>query len=469
MKKTYMIAAAMMLSGVLAACGASGEGISAENLTTNSNSTALTEQLTVTTDSTDASPGAASETGSKEQVTTALTSTGWLDAADFFTDRDLTQTAELSGAQHITVSDGQDVKISSEGVYVLSGTASDVTVLVEAGDSDKIQLVLDGVTITNSDTPCIYVKSADKVFVTTTDGSENSLTVSGSFSADGDTNTDAVIFSKQDLAVNGQGTLNISSTDNGITSKDDLKVTGGTVIINCSGSALEAHDSIRISGGILDIQSCNDGLHAEDDEDDTTGFIYISGGEISVKASDDGIHATTYIQVDGGTIGITAGEGLEATKIQINDGTINISASDDGINAAYKSDSLGTPEVEFNGGTTTIVMGQGDTDGVDSNGNITVNGGTVDISGQSTFDYDGTGTVNGGTIIENGTETNSISNQFGGGRGGFGGGRGGEQGGFGGEQGGFGGGQGGFGGEQGGFGGGPGGNKGGRRGGREEY
>ena len=432
-KKAYMIAAAMILSGALAACGASGTNTSAEDVKTNSNTVVATELLNQTSDST-ASSGTSS--GDKVVSTAAVTSNGWIDGTDLFSERDLTQTAELTDAQYITVSDGQDVKITSEGVYVLSGTASDVTVLVEAGDSDKVQLVLDGLSITNSDEPCIYVKNADKVFVTTTEDSTNSLAVSGSFSSDGNTNTDAVIFAKADVTVNGLGTLNISSSDNGITSKDDLKVTGGTIILNCSGSALEAKDSIRVSGGTIDIQSSNDGLHAEDDDDDTTGYIYICGGSISVKANDDGIHATTYIQVDGGTISINAGEGFEATKIQINDGTISISAGDDGINAGYKSNSLGTPEIEFNGGTTTIVMGQGDTDGVDSNGNITVNGGTVDVSGQSTFDYDGTGTVNGGTVIENGTETNTLTNQFGGG---FGGGHGGNLGG--GFGGGFGGGR----------------------------
>ena len=112
-------------------------------------------------------------------------------------------------------------------------------------------------------------------------------------------------------------------------------------------------------------------------------------GTFNVNASDDGIHATTLLQIDGGSFDVTAAEGLEATDIRINDGEINISSSDDGVNAAYKSYAY-TPTVEINEGTLTSVMDAGDTDGVDSNGNLIINGGTIDITGQYAFDYDGT-------------------------------------------------------------------------------
>ena len=124
-----------------------------------------------------------------------------------------------------------------------------------------------------------------------------------------------------------------------------------------------------------------------------------------------------------GKLDLNAHEGLEATWIQINDGTINIAASDDAINAAYKSAKI-SPTAEFNGGYVTIVMGSGDTDAVDSNGNLIITGGTLDITAQSPFDYDGTCQKTGGTLIINGTETDTISNQMmGGGKGGRTGGR----------------------------------------------
>ena len=126
--------------------------------------------------------------------------------SDLFTDRDLEQTADLTNAEYYTVSDWNDITITSEWVYVLQWAAKNVTVHVEAGDQDKVQIVLDGVSITNTDSPCIYVKTADKVFVTTTDN-ENTLEVTDEFVDDGETNTNGVIFSKEDITLNGVGTL----------------------------------------------------------------------------------------------------------------------------------------------------------------------------------------------------------------------------------------------------------------------
>ncbi len=362
---------------------------------------------------------------SRSLTTTTTTTTASTDPVyssdDLFSNRDLKQTADLSEAQYMTVESGSDITITAAGVYVLSGTAKETTIVVDAADEDKVQLVLDGVTITNTDFPCIYVKNADKVFVTTTD-SVNTLSVTGKFTADGDTNTDAAIFSKDDLVLNGVGSLNVSSTDNGITSKDDLKITGGTISINCTSDALEANDSIRIADGDITIVTKKDGLHAEYDEDNSVGYIYIGGGSLNITASDDAIHATTVVQIDDGDLKITAREGIEGTYVQLNGGNISISASDDGINAGRKSTAYAVT-IEINGGYTTIKMGSGDTDAVDSNGNLYVNGGTIDITANSAFDYDGSAKYSGGTIIVNGVTTNTITNQMmgGGTAGGFGG------------------------------------------------
>lgn len=365
-------------------------------------------------------PGAAGKQSASASTASSVSTSATLpDASELFSDRDLTQTADLSDAIYYTVSNGTDIHITEEGVYVLSGTAKNVTIYVEADSEAKVQLVLDGLNITNADFPCIYVTEADKVFVTTS--SDSSLSVTGTFTQDGDTNTDGVIFSRSDLVLNGTAALTISSTDNGIVGKDDLKVTGGTYNITAASKAIEANDSIRIAGGTFNLTAGTDGLHAENDEDDTLGYVYISDGTFTISAGDDGIHGTSIVQIDGGTFDITAAEGIEGTYIRINDGTSNIQASDDGINAAQKSNSY-RPTIEFNGGTTTIVMGAGDTDGVDSNGDIYVNGGTINVTGNSTFDYDGTAEYNGGTIIVNGEQVDTIPNQMmGGGRGGFGG------------------------------------------------
>ena len=372
-----------------------------------------------------------------------------LDTEELFTSRDLEQTADLSEAQTITVSDRQQFTISSEGVYVLQGSAKNATVTVEADSSAKIQLVLDGLSITNEDAPCIYVKSADKVFVTTL--SDSSLSVTGSFTADGDTNTDAVIFSKDDLTLNGSATLTISSTDNGVSCKDDLKVTGGSYVISAASKCLEAKDSIRISDGVFTLTAGTDGIHAENEDDDTLGYVYIGGGSFAVSATDDGIHGNAFVQIDGGSIQIAAAEGIEASFVQINDGSISIQSWDDGINASNKSGAYPIC-VEINGGDISIAMSAGDTDGIDANGSIVVNGGTINITGNSSFDYDGTAQLNGGTLIVNGQTLDYIPNQMMGGFGGMGGQMGGGFGGMGGQPGGFGG-NGGMGGQSGGFGG----------------
>ena len=299
---------------------------------------------------------------------------------------------------------------------------NDGTVIVDASKDDKVQLVLSGVSILSSDYAAIYVKQADKVFVTLADGTVNNLANGGKYTQRDENEVDAVIFSKDDVTFNGTGSLYISaSAGSGIVGKDEVTITAGTYEISAAEHAIRAKDSIAIADGSFTLSATGDGLHAENSDDDTLGNIYIAGGSFVIKAKDDAIHANTLLQIDGGSFSITAAEGLEATYIIINGGSIQISASDDGINAARKSSAY-TPTVEINGGDITIAMGAGDTDGVDSNGNVVVNGGTINISGQSSFDYDGTAQYNGGTIIVNGQQVNSIPNQLMGGmNGGMGG------------------------------------------------
>ena len=364
-------------------------------------------------------------------TTANVTANGAIDATDLFSDRDLRQTADLSEATEYTLSDDSDITITKAGVYVISGSASNASIIVEADKEDKVQIVLSGVSITNSSAPAIYVKNADKVFVTTAEDTTNTLSVTGSFSSDGDTNTDAVIFSKDDLVLNGLGSLEITSSENGISGKDDVKITGGTIHITSTADAIEAKDSIAVADGAITINTDKDALHAENDEDNTVGYVYICGGTLTITAGSDGIQAITIAQIDGGSFGITSREGIEATNVQINGGTINISASDDGINGSQKSTAY-SPKIEINGGELTINMGQGDTDGIDVNGDLYINGGTISVNANSPFDYDGQGQLNGGTVYVNGEQTTELTNQMmGGGPGGMGGdgGRGGNMGG----------------------------------------
>ena len=328
------------------------------------------------------------------------TASGVFNITDVFTSRDLAQEADLKKAVEYTVADGENIEITEDGVYVISGSASDVTISISASELSKVQLVLDSLTITNSSAPVIYAYSADKVFVTT--ASDSSLTVSGEFAYDADEKADAVIYSRTDLVMNGTGTLSISSSDNAVVSKDDLKVTGGTYNIEASDTGLEANDAVVIAGGTINIVAGDDGIHAENKNDDTLGYVCIADGEVNIQAKDDGIHAISVIQVDGGTLNVTAMECIEATFIQINGGAVNAKGSDKGINASDKSSSYKSA-LEVNEGEVIVDMNPGKTKGVNSKGDIILNGGTLNVSSTNAFDYDGEAVINGGTLIMNGT------------------------------------------------------------------
>ena len=332
-----------------------------------------------------------------------------IDTTSLFTDRDLEQTADTANATEITVKSGEDITISEEGVYVISGTATDCTITVDADSAAKVQLVLDGVSITNADAPAIYVLSADKVFVTTANGSSNELTTTGEFAAIGDvTNIDGVIFAKDDLVLNGQGTLTINSSASGVVGKDDVKITGGTYNITATEHGIQGKDSVAIADGTFNITAGTDAIHAKNDEDLTLGYAYIAGGTFNLNGASDGIEGYAVVQIDGGDITIDSQEGIEGTYIQINGGTIDVTATDDGINASDKSSEYDIV-LEINGGDVSVNMASGDTDALDSNGSLFITGGTVNITAQSAFDYVANASMTGGTVIVNGEQVSEIT------------------------------------------------------------
>ena len=415
MKKNLLKLFAVALAVMLALCACSAQDTESAQAQDDAQTMQNTEKKKL------------SEASSVTQTAAAL------DTGDLFSGRDLSadyddtvvtitlgQTPQCS-ADTVSIS-GQIVTIKAAGTYILSGTLTDGYILVDAGKEDKVQLVLDGADITSSDFAAIYVRQADKVFVTAQDGTVNTLTNGGNFTPIDENDVDAVIYAKDDLTINGSGALTITSpAGHGVVCRDELVLADVTLTVEAAQTAVRANDSIAIASGNYVLTAGNDGIHAENNDDDTLGGVYISGGSFTIAAGDDAVHAETVLQIDGGTMQITAAEGLEATYVQINGGDVTISASDDGVNAARKSSAY-TPTFEMTGGTLTIVMGQGDTDGIDSNGDILVSGGTIDVTGNSSFDYDGTAQFTGGTIIINGQQVDSIPNQFmGGGFGGMGG------------------------------------------------
>ena len=245
------------------------------------------------------------------------------DLSTYFTDRDLSGTYDIAEAAQITLSgdvvtsnsnavsyDDGVVTISQKGTYVLTGTLDDGSIVVDVDDSDKVQLVLNGVSISSTSTAAIYVRSADKVFITLAEDSENTISSLGGYVADETSNIDGAIFSKATLTFNGTGTLTVNAaTGHGIVSKDDIKITGGTYVITAKGHGIEAKDSIRVAEGSLTITAGKDGLHAENADDAEKGYIYIAGGTFTLTCEGDGISASGTLTVDGGTFDITAGGG----------------------------------------------------------------------------------------------------------------------------------------------------------------
>lgn len=271
-------------------------------------------------------------TESQQAVSTGDT----LSYDDMFTDRDLDVGYEESDSVKISLSDdstnvssgsldnsstddtvdgvtvdGNVITITSGGTYIISGTLTEGQLVVDA-DDEKVQLVLDNADITCATSAAIYVKSAGKTFITLAEGSENILMNTAEFEAIDDNNIDAVIFSKDDLALNGSGTLTINSENgHGIVSKDDLKITGGTYNITAASHALSGKDSVRIAAGTFNLVSGKDGIHSENADDSSKGYVYIAGGEFTVDSTGDGIDASNIVQIDDGTFDITAGGGVE--------------------------------------------------------------------------------------------------------------------------------------------------------------
>ena len=323
-----------------------------------------------------------------------------------------------AGGAGVTV-DGDTVTVTEEGTYVLTGTLTNGQVIVDADKSAKVQLVLADAGITNSSGAALYIRSADKVFVTLKDGTSNALTSSGAFVQIDDNNVDGALYSKEDLTLNGGGSLTVTSAEgHGIVGKDSVVVTGGSVTITAAKHGVQAKDDFRMLDGEITISCGKDGVHAANDDDETLGNIYLAGGSLTVSSEDDGIHAENVLAVGGGDIDIQQSyEGLEAKQITIDGGHIRVVSSDDGVNAAggaagqgfgfFGRGGMGGSSdyvLTVSGGTLTVNAGG---DGVDSNGVMLISGGEVYVSGPTNagngaVDYEMEGVVTGGTVIATG-------------------------------------------------------------------
>lgn len=377
-----------------------------------------------------------SETEVNAEETSAQSEAGSFSSADMFTERDLAGTYEESGAVYVTLSgdgitgetdgvaiNGQTVTITAEGTYIFSGTLSEGQIVVDA-DKAKVQIVFDNVDITCASSAAVYVKNAEKVFVTLAEGSQNTLRNTDEYVAIDDNNIDAVIFAKSDLTLNGTGSLTIVSAEgHGIVSKDDLKITGGTYDITAAGHALSGKDSVRIADGTFILTAEKDGIHAENADDEEKGYIYIADGDFTITSDGDGMDASNIVQIEDGTFDITAGGGAaNSQKTHESDMpgggmSQNIERPDgesmppmgekpDGENMPKDTttDESGTSTkgikagggMYLKGGTYQIDSAD---DSIHSNANITIADGTYTLAtGDDGVHADDALTVNGGTI-----------------------------------------------------------------------
>ncbi|MBR3256793.1 carbohydrate-binding domain-containing protein [Candidatus Saccharibacteria bacterium] len=303
------------------------------------------------------------------------------------------------------------LKISNPGVYTLSGEISDG--MIEINTSGIVKLILNGVTVKNSSGPAILVSEAETVFLETVEGTTNTFSDSSSYKTS-DEDICATVFSKDDLVLQGSGTLIVTGNyEDGIVSKDDLKITSGTYKLDTKDEGIRGRDSVEISGGTFEISAGGDAIKSNNSDEVGKGTVKISGGDFSISAGDDGIHAESALEISGGTINIEKSyEGLEGSSVTISGGDIKVVASDDGVNAAGGNDgsspnmaryqaSSSNYKIEISGGNL-YVNSQGD--GLDSNGSLTVSGGAVVVDGpinsaNGALDAEAGVFYNGGSLI----------------------------------------------------------------------
>ena len=393
---------------------------------------------------------AKSNSSVQENTTEAVIPDSLITIKDSDTDTDVSDAVEItlngssvSCSSSSVAINGSEITISSGGSYVINGTLNDGRIIVDADDA-KVHLILNGVSIHSETNAAIYVKSADKTTITLADGTDNTLSDSSNYTYD-DTDKeepDAVLFSKDDLSINGNGSLNIeASFNNGITCKNDLKIISGTINVTSKNNAIKGKDSLSITGGTITASAEGKGLLSNNNEEEDKGYIhitggtitltctddaihsnnaiYIEGGDMTLSSSDDGIHADNTLVISDGTIDIAkCYEGLEAAAISIDGGAISITASDDGINAADGSSSSeggpgmrGGPDMGENSGSNcsltindgTVYVNAGG-DGIDSNSYIVMTGGALVVdgptgSGNGGLDYNNYFTVTGGYLV----------------------------------------------------------------------
>lgn len=280
-----------------------------------------------------------------------------------FSERELSGDYDAEGATHITGESGsvtidgagaslsgQNISIVDEGTYILSGEIRDHRITVVVPEDEKVQLVLAGAEIANANGPALYIRSADKVFLTLAEDTANAVADGTDYSlSEDDSSVDGAVFSRADLCINGSGSLRVSGNfKHGIVSKDDLVIANCSLDVSAKKKGLNGKDCVKVSGGEIRIESGTDGIQSDNDGDADRGYVYLKGTKLEITAGNDGIQAETVLKIVDTDMNIVSGggsaqklteedascKGLKAGQdILLDGGSITIDSKDDCIHA----------------------------------------------------------------------------------------------------------------------------------------
>ena len=344
-KKILTSATSVTLLAALALTGCSTTSNALASGTTAADSSVGT---TVTTSSATATDTATSNSS----FSTNVKSGEKLDVDTHYSEQDLswdTSSETAIDLSNPTATDGVTVEddtltITKAGTYKLSGEYQG-QIKVETADSDAVRLVLDNANITNSSGAALNVVNADEVILYSASGTTNTISDGADYTATGEDDPDAVVYSKADLTIAGEGTLKVNGNhEDGIHTNDGLVIASGTLEVNAANTGIKGKDYVDILGGTINVTAQQDGIKSTNDTDEGKGWTRLSNGTVTVNAGDDGFKASRVVEISGGSLTVEqSDEGIEAQYINVSGGDVNVTSADDGMNASLKtSDSEST-------------------------------------------------------------------------------------------------------------------------------
>lgn len=189
----------------------------------------------------------------------------------------------------------EDIHIVKGGDYLLHGNYAD-TIYISANEY-PVHLFFDGVNIESSRNNAIYIESASKVVITCLQGTVNNISDNAYYQ---DSNELACVFSESDITFNGEGTIDILGIcDDGIHSKDSIKVLNANMNVHSKGNGIKGNDGIYIDGSTLIVEAEKSGLLTSKYVKGKKGNIEISDSNITVIGGEYCVSSSGDIIIDG--------------------------------------------------------------------------------------------------------------------------------------------------------------------------